>query len=163
LSDPIAAGKVAVLTFTLRNAAGKVLIDTGPQPFAYLHGRGSLIPGLEAALEGKIAGESVSVVVPPEQAYGVPTGPGPQPVPRSEFRRDADLHPGVGFRAQGSNGEEISLYVTKVVGSKVWIDRNHPFAGETIHADAQVLLVRDATHEEAEHGHAHGLMGATAH
>ncbi len=163
MSDVIAKGKVAVVQFTMRNTAGKVLLNTGTEPFAYLHGRGGMVAGLERALEGKQAGDNLSIVVPPEEGYGLPTGPGPQPIPRNELRRDADVHPGVAFRATGSNGEPITLYVTKVQGSKVWVDRNHPFAGETLHIDAQVLGVRDATYEEAEHGHAHGISGQHGH
>jgi FKBP-type peptidyl-prolyl cis-trans isomerase SlyD len=163
MSLVVEPGRVAVLTFTIRNEAGKVLLATGDQPFAYLHGRGGLIPGLEAALEGKGAGETVSIVVPPERGYGVKSGPGPQPVPRSEFRRGADLQPGVAFRVPGSDGTEMTLYVTRVQGARVWVDRNHPFAGETLQIDAAVLGVREATHEEAEHGHAHGLTGQHSH
>ncbi|MBA2321415.1 MAG: peptidylprolyl isomerase [Deltaproteobacteria bacterium] len=163
MAETVEAGKVAILTFQIRTEAGKTLIDTGSEPFAYLHGRGGLVPGLEKALEGKEAGEEISVVLTPEEGYGLKSGPGPQPVPRSEFRRDVAIQPGVAFRVAGTDGEEITLYVTKVLGSKVWVDRNHPFAGETLHIDARVLGVRDATYEEAQHGHAHGITGQHGH
>ena len=43
---------------------------TKEAPIAYLHGNNSLIPGLEKALEGKVAGDSFSITIAPEDAYG---------------------------------------------------------------------------------------------
>jgi len=36
---------------------------------------------------------------------------------------------------------------------------NHPLADETLHFDVEVMDVRDATREELEHGHVHGVGG----
>ncbi|MEO1289476.1 MAG: FKBP-type peptidyl-prolyl cis-trans isomerase, partial [Chloroflexota bacterium] len=40
------------------------------QAIEYMHGWDNIVPGLEAALEGKSAGDEFDVTVPPEQAYG---------------------------------------------------------------------------------------------
>jgi FKBP-type peptidyl-prolyl cis-trans isomerase SlyD len=156
--ETVADGAVVAIGYVLTDDSGKVL-DATDQPHLYLHGRGGILPGLERALTGKKAGDHVSVDLTPEQAYGTPSGPGPQPVPRKEFRRDRELFPGMAFRAQGTEGQEITLYITKVLGSKVWVDRNHPLAGKALHFEVDVLLIREATWEEAQHGHVHGLDG----
>ena len=57
----------------------------------------------------------------------------------------------------------MTLYVTKVQGSKVWVDRNHPLAGQTLTFDVEVVDVRDPTFEESQHGHAHGATGHAGH
>ena len=156
MSEPIADGKVVRIHYTLKNESGRLLdSSTGAHPLAYLHGAGNIVPGLERALLGRHAGERLDLVVPPEEGYGQRQGPGPQPVPRREFGKSARLEPGMSFRASGTDGEAVVLYVTKVVGSKVWIDRNHPLAGETLHFTVDVVDVRDATDEERTHGHAH--------
>ena len=40
------------------------------RPFSYIQGVGRMVPGLETALEGKVAGDHVSAAVAPEQGYG---------------------------------------------------------------------------------------------
>ena len=63
------------------------------QPLAYLHGNGNLIPGLERELEGKSAGDKLSVKIAPADGYGEYDKSLVQRVPRRalEGRRQ---HPG---------------------------------------------------------------------
>ena len=68
-----AADKTVVLIhYTLTSDAGEV-IDTseGREPLAYLHGMGNIIPGLEKALAGKRAGDTLKVSIAPVDGYGV--------------------------------------------------------------------------------------------
>jgi FKBP-type peptidyl-prolyl cis-trans isomerase SlyD len=58
------------------------------------------------------------------------------------------------FEAHGEEGSQI-VTVVNVAGDEVTIDANHPLAGETLHFDAKVLNVREATEEELRHGHVH--------
>ncbi len=162
-NQTVADGKVVLIRYTLTDTDGKVLDTTGEGVFAYLHGRGNVVPGLEESLAGRAAGESLSVIVPPAKAYGDKVPTEPQPVPRKEFRKDARIEPGVGFRATGSDGKDLTLYVTKVQGSKVWVDRNHPLAGKTLAFDVEIVAIREPTHEESQHGHAHGPSGHAGH
>ncbi|MEK9766370.1 MAG: peptidylprolyl isomerase, partial [Thalassolituus sp.] len=39
------------------------------------------------------------------------------------------------------------------------VDTNHPFAGKTLQFEVDVVAVREATAEELDHGHAHGVGG----
>ena len=67
----VAADKVVLIQYTLKDDAGKVIDASEPDsPIAYLHGHGNLVPGLERALEGKQAGEKVSVKVAAAEGYG---------------------------------------------------------------------------------------------
>lgn len=162
-NQTVADGKVVLIRYTLTDTDGKVLDTTGEGVFAYLHGRGNIVAGLEEALAGRTTGDSLSVIVPPSKGYGEKVTTEPQPVPRKEFRKDARIEPGVGFRATGSDGKELTLYVTKVQGGKVWVDRNHPLAGRTLAFDVEVVGIREPTYEEAQHGHAHGPSGHAHH
>ena len=56
-------------------------------------------------------------------------------------------------------GELPGGTITKVQGSEVTINGNHPLAGETLNFDVEILGVRAATAEEIQHGHAHGGDG----
>ena len=50
----IEKNRVVSLHYTLRDEQGTVLdSSSGRAPLSYLHGKGNIIPGLEAALAGK--------------------------------------------------------------------------------------------------------------
>ena len=155
----IAHEKVVSIHYTLKNGEGTVLDSSaGGQPLAYLHGFGSIIPGLENALEGKVLGEKLSVTVEPEQGYGARDERLVQAVPRSAFKGVKELAPGMQFQAQGPQGTRL-VVVTQVTEDVVTVDSNHPLAGQTLHFEVEVSEVRDATAAELEHGHVHGPGG----
>ena len=150
---------VVSIDYTLTNDAGQVL-DTskGRQPLVYLHGNGSIIPGLENALQGKHEGESIKVTIEPEQGYGARNEQMVQAVPRERFQGIKDIRPGMQFQAQGPQGSRI-VTVTNVGDDSVTIDANHPLAGTRLNFDVNVVNIRNATAEELQHGHAHGPGG----
>ena len=154
--------KVVSFHYTLTNDGGDVLDtsrDEQGQPLAYLHGSGQIVPGLENAMSGKTAGDSFKASIAPEEGYGVRQGDGPQAVERSNFPADAEIVEGMMFVAEMPNGDQAPVWVSKVEGDQVFLDGNHPLAGETLHFDIEVVEVRDATAEELAHGHAHGPGG----
>ncbi len=68
----IAKDKVVSIDYTLTNDNGDVLDSSaGREPLAYLQGHNNLIPGLEKELEGKVKGDKLVAIIPPEQAYGL--------------------------------------------------------------------------------------------
>ena len=70
----IAERTFVTLHYTLTDSKGDVLDSSeGPddaEPLSYVHGAGMIVPGLEAALLGKSAGDQVKVTVGPEDGYG---------------------------------------------------------------------------------------------
>lgn len=155
----LAANKVATIAYTLKDDQG-TLIDQADkdQPFAFILGVGNIIPGLENALEGKSAGDQVSVTIEPAQAYGERDDNLKQTLSKEMFEGVDEVKPGMQFHAQTNQGMSV-VTVTEVEGEDVTIDGNHPLAGVTLNFDVDVLEVRDATEEELEHGHVHGPGG----
>lgn len=151
----IAAKKVALIHYTLTDDDGNEL-DTsrGSDPMPYLHGSDNIVPGLEAKLEGKKAGDKVEAVVAPEDGYGPSSGAEAQEVPRSAFE-GANPEPGMPVSAEDEEGNHMQLWVLDVMDDKVTITPDHPLAGVTLHFDVEIMEVRDATENELEHGHAH--------
>ena len=112
----------------------------------YLHGGyGQMFDALEKALEGKGPGESLSLQLEPEQAFG-------------EY--DAELlrvEPLQRYRERVAVGMEIEedeeVYtVTDVADGKVVLDGNHPLAGMALRFSCVILSIRAATEEERERG-----------
>ena len=155
----ISPNKVVCIHYTLRDEAGTVLdSSSGRAPLAYLHGRGNLVPGLEAALEGKSAGTSFEVEVAPEQGYGIRDERLVQIVPRTKFGDAAEITPGMQFKANGSGGARV-VTVMRVERDLVTVDANHPLAGKTLYFQVEITEIRRATREELTHGHVHGPGG----
>jgi FKBP-type peptidyl-prolyl cis-trans isomerase SlyD len=155
----VAADKVVLIHYTLTNDEGKVLdSSSGGEPLAYIHGHGNLIPGLERELEGKAAGDKLTVKIAPADGYGERDAKLLQRVPRRSFGGTAPKA-GMQFQAQTSSGETRIATVTGIQGDMVSVDMNHPLAGETLNFDVEITDIRDATAEELEHGHVHGPGG----
>ena len=150
---------VVSITYTLRDDTGNILDSSdGSGPLAYIHGMGNIIPGLEASLENRSAGESIQATIAPADAYGEFDAQQIAAVPRSQFSGVGDLQVGMQFTASGPQGEQM-VTITKIEGDTVTVDGNHPLAGMTLHFDVSIVDVRNATAEELEHGHVHGDGG----
>jgi FKBP-type peptidyl-prolyl cis-trans isomerase SlyD len=155
----IANQRVALFHYTLTDDKGEVIDSSaGGEPLAYLHGGGNIVPGLEQALEGKVAGDKLKVKVSPEQGYGLRDEALVQQVPRRAFQGVADVQPGMQFHANGPQGP-VTVTVMRVAGDMITIDGNHALAGENLNFDVEITEVREATEDELAHGHVHGAGG----
>jgi FKBP-type peptidyl-prolyl cis-trans isomerase SlyD len=127
-----------------------------------LLGHGQLIPGLETALEGHEAGESLSVDVAANEAYGERQEDQVQRMSKKYFPHANRLKAGMVTVLKLKDGGQRAVTVHKVGMSAIDVDMNHPMAGKALHFDVVIGDVRDATEEEIAHGHAHP-PGAAAH
>lgn len=160
----VEAGKVVSIEFVLRDENGEELDRTPEgQQLHYLHGHHGIVPGLEEALAGKSVGDRVEAVVPPEKAYGPKRKVKLQEILRSKFPPDAVVERGARFFAEGSDGRPMPIWVVKVQGKSIYVTPEHPLAGMTLHYEARVTAIRDATDDEKAHGHAHGAHGHADH
>ena len=107
--------KVVTIHYKVTDVASNEVIDSseGGQPMTYLHGAQNIIPGLEAALEGKQVGDELDVTIAPEDAYGEYSDERIQKVPHEAFQGVEKVEPGMAFTAQTEHGP-INLIVTEV-------------------------------------------------
>lgn len=155
----VSANKAVTIHYTLTNPNGDVIDSSRDgEPLAYIHGIGALVPGLERELEGKAAGDNVTVSLAPEDGYGERSEQLIQSVPKELFKMDGDIEVGMRFHAEAEHGIEL-VEVVAVDDDTVTIDANHPLAGQTLNFDVDIVDVRDATKEEIEHGHIHDEGG----
>ncbi len=153
----IADNRAVSIDYTLRNEAGDILDSSeGAQPLVYLHGAANIIPGLEQALTGKQAGDSLQVSVEPQDAYGEYQAELVATIGRNMFEGVDQLEVGMQFHASAPDGGMQVVTVRQIDGDDVTIDGNHPLAGQRLHFDVEVVEVREATADELEHGHIHG-------
>jgi len=151
--------KAVMLAYTLTGPDGAELDkSTHEEPFAYLHGSGGIIPGLERELAGKSAGDSFKVTIEPADGYGERNEGLVSTVNRDLFGGVEALEVGMAFHGESDQGTH-TVVVTAVDGDEITVDANPPLAGVPLSFDVEVLDVRDATAEEMEHGHVHGAGG----
>ncbi len=145
--------------YTLSDENGQQLESSlGGDPSLYLHGADNIISGLEAAMAGRSAGDSFSVTLAPEQAYGARRNDQQQRMPAKYLKHEGKLRPGQVVRFNTDQGPRTAT-VVKVGKFSVDVDLNHPLAGRTLTFAIEIEDVRAATEEEIAHGHAHGPGG----
>ncbi len=155
----IEKNRVVTLHYTLRDEQGTVIdSSSGRGPLSYVHGKGNIIPGLEQALAGRVAGDKLDVTVAPDLGYGRRDERLVQIVPRTKLSELSEITPGMQVRSNGPQGPRM-MTVVRVERDFVTVDANHPLAGRTLHFSLEVEEVRKATHEEVSHGHVHGPGG----
>jgi len=148
----IADGTVVAMDYALKDDEGTLIDQSQPgQPMVYLHGHRNIIPGLEAALAGKLAGETAEERVDPENGYGEINPALEQVVPKERFQGVEDLQAGMQFQANTDQGP-VSVRVVKVEDDDVTVDGNHPLAGKHLNFNVTIQEVRVATEEEIAHG-----------
>jgi FKBP-type peptidyl-prolyl cis-trans isomerase SlyD len=139
--------------------ADNTLLDKTEEPIAYLHGGyDGIFPLVEEALHGKAVGESITVTLTPDDAFGEPEEELVRVEPLDVLPEEVEV--GMMFEADDpETGDVILFRVTDVADGKAVLDGNHPLAGLTIRFQATVAEVRPATPDEITHGHAHGEHG----
>ncbi len=156
----IAVNKAVSIDYTLTNDAGEVIDSSaGGAPLVYLHGAGNIIAGLEKALEGKQAGDELSVAIEPEDGYGEYSAELVATLSRDMFEGVDQLEVGMQFHASGPDGSMQVVTVRDLDGDDVTVDGNHPLAGQRLNFQVKVVTVREAAAEELAHGHIHGEGG----
>jgi FKBP-type peptidyl-prolyl cis-trans isomerase SlyD len=149
-------GQVVSMNYTL-HVDGEVMDSSeGHEPLEFLQGAGNIIPGLEQELYGMGLGESKTVIVQPEDGYGILDPDAFIDVPKEQFPANIPLEEGVEIQVTNQDGQAMSARIDSVSDESVRLDFNHPLAGKELHFDVKVVGLRDATDEESEHGHAHG-------
>ena len=112
----------------------------------FVFGRGALFPGVEQALEGRAAGDRITVRLDPRDAFGQRDPNAILVVGRDEF--PPDVQAGDRFEVENEAGGLLVVHVLDVSAEEVHIDTNHPLAGQAITLQVQVLDVRLASDEE---------------
>ncbi|MGI2096284.1 peptidylprolyl isomerase [Shewanella glacialipiscicola] len=149
--------------YRLSDEEGRLLEDSfDSEPMLYLHGTENLIPGLEAALEGKTKGEKLDVTISAEEAYGPYHDGLRQAVPLEAFGDIEDIVPGMRFIAETEMGQR-PVQVMEVKDDVVIVDGNHPLAGQALNFSVEIIDVREGSAEEIAHGHIHAKGGCGSH
>jgi FKBP-type peptidyl-prolyl cis-trans isomerase 2 len=112
----------------------------------YFHGAGTMLRGLEQALEGLETGAKRKGTIPPKDAFGNEDQLPVKKMARAEFPKDAKLDVGAQFTAKGANnGLDVILKIVKASKDELEVRLLHPLADKAIAYEAEVVKVSDPT------------------
>ena len=153
----IAQNTVVEFSYELEVEGQVVDHTTKEKPLDYIHGTGSLLPKLEAHIEGMQAGDKFEITLAPVDAYGEVDPQRIIDLPKAAFEvngevREDLLVPGNTIPMMNSMGGVIPGVVLEVTADSVKMDLNHQMAGKTLHFSGEIISVREATEKELTEG-----------
>jgi len=125
--------------------------SNGQAPSAFLFGHKNMIEPLEHSMVGKEPGESYSITLPPDLAYGRIRSSSDLRVSKKNLQHDGKLEVGMIVPLKTNEGLR-PVTIIKVGKFNVDIDYNHPLAGKTLKFDVEIVDVREATTDELSQG-----------
>lgn len=153
MNKQILRNMVVTLDYNVKNTEGEI-VDEGREPMVYLHGGyNDIFPKIEESLHEKCVGETVTLNLQADEAFGEYDPELVQVEPRTIFPKD--LQVGMEFEG-GQAGDEDSFVVYRVTAvekNKVVLDGNHPLAGMALIFSCTVTDIRPASEEELERGY----------
>ena len=143
LKMKIGTNTMVAISYTVKDQEGNVLdASSFGQPLVYLHGCGAVIPGIEKALAGCCAGDSLSALkIAAEDAFGVRDPALVKIIPRGALPKDLTPMSGLPMTAD----DQKVWFITDVGETQITIDANTPLAGQELTVDVRVVDVWPAT------------------
>ncbi|PIO00155.1 peptidylprolyl isomerase [archaeon CG10_big_fil_rev_8_21_14_0_10_43_11] len=121
-------------------------LEGSPKPQRIIIGAQHVIKGLDAELKKHTVGDSFSVIIPAQDAFGSRNQKLVRLIPLKEFReKNMRPLPGMVLDFQGVQGTIMSAS-----GGRVRVDFNHPLAGRTVVYD--VTINREITDKKEQIG-----------
>jgi len=102
------------------------------EPLEFVIGNGQLIQDFEAALIGLAEGESTTISISADRAYGLYSEELLIEVPRVHFPAEIDPQLGLALCMQRDTGELLNVVIAKISDDMVTVDANHPLAGKNL-------------------------------
>ena len=113
----------------------------GRDPLEFTVGSGQIIPGLDKELPGMTVGDSKSVTIPADEAYGQTNTDAIHRVPRDVIPENIEVAVGTRLQMQTQAGQQVAVTVIEVTEAEVALDANHPLAGQDLTFDFELVAI----------------------
>lgn len=111
------------------------------QTLTFQVGSGQVVPGFDSALIGMTAGETKTVQLTPDQAYGEPVEEAVQEFGKDVFPPDMTLIEGATIMGQNELGQQMMGKIVSLSDSTATIDFNHPLAGKNLNFEIELVSI----------------------
>lgn len=115
--------------------------SVGKTPLEFTVGAGQMIKGFDNAVLGMKVGQSKTVVLPPEDAYGAYRDDLVVVVEKSKMGTAANATVGQKISVVYANGTGASFVVLAVNATTMTLDTNHSLAGKTLKFDIKLVSI----------------------
>jgi FKBP-type peptidyl-prolyl cis-trans isomerase SlyD len=152
----ISKNSMVTLTYDLRidDEQGEVIEQTTDEkPLQFIYGTGLMLPKFESHLSGLKQGESFTIKLSKNDAYGEVNNDAIVDLPKNVFLVDGKLDEelikvGNTVPMMSSSGQRLNGLVLEIGEDKIKMDFNHPLAGEDLIFAGKILSVREASEQE---------------
>jgi len=110
-------------------------------PLQFKIGEGMLLPDFEQAVIGMNQGESKTIAIDAEHAYGEHRDDLLIEVDRSQFPDHINPELGLQLRLNQQDGTPITVAISAVDESSVTLDANHPLAGKNLTFNIELVEI----------------------
>jgi peptidylprolyl isomerase len=111
------------------------------EPFELTIGSGMTIPGFENGIVGMAVGDTTTITIPPEEAYGPRRDELVTTISRDQIPPNITPEVGQQLQMQHPNGSIINVTITDVRPDSVTFDANHPLAGKTLIFEIELMEI----------------------
>jgi peptidylprolyl isomerase len=135
-------GDTVSVHYTGRLEDGTVFDSSeGGQPLEFALGSGNVIPGFEKAVLGMSPGDSKTMTIPSDDAYGPYFEERVLVVDRQQIPPELPVDVGGQLQIQQEGGMVIPVVITDITEAEVTLDANHPLAGEDLTFDIRLVAI----------------------
>ncbi len=113
----------------------------GGEPLEFKVGTNQVIAGFDEGVRGMSVGESRTVEIESEDAYGPRIEQLINHIAREGMNLEEAPEVGMSLMMQMPDGTQIPLTVTEVSDTHVTVDANHPLAGQKLIFDIQLVEI----------------------
>lgn len=108
-------------------------------PLQFVIGEGMLIPAFEQAIVGMLPGDSRSVHIPADDAYGPYMDELILEVDKNQIPESLNPEEGMQLQITQDDGSSTVVKVVKLTDEKVYLDANHPLAGKDLNFSIELV------------------------
>ena len=110
-------------------------------PLEFTIGGGEVIPGFDSGVKGLSVGESKTIHIPVEEAYGERIEEMVAVVPRGDLPPEMNPEIGQQLEVTQEDGQLFQVIVVDVNDETITIDANHPLAGQALNFDIKLVEI----------------------
>ena len=104
-------------------------------------GVGQMIKGFDAGVVGMAVGETKSIKITADEAYGQRQTEAVQSIPKTSFPENFQFIIGQQVQGTGPNGENISAVLISEEEDTATLDFNHPLAGKDLNFSVELVEI----------------------
>ena len=148
MSNTVTESSVVTVHYVGTLADGTVFDSSRERntPFAFTTGTGQVVPGFNDAVVNMNVGETKTVTLTPDVAYGEVNPNAYQVIPKTAFEEGFEFIKGKPV-AGAQNGQQFQATIEGTTDNHVVLDFNHPLAGKELTFEIEVISTAPASNE----------------